>query len=139
MEFAGIVHLQQVNVLAPHGKVCVEKRRAVVVKFLARKEVGPPIRLVVDGVEPALRQELRARRDRIFGQQVFPARPAQREPHCYDIAHVHRAIEWNQVVSNRIGRLVLPLLQQVIVARDVERELALLEVLAVCRVPTVFR
>ena len=34
---------------------------------------------------------------------------------------------WNQVVRDRIGRLVLLFLEQVVVARDVERQLALLE------------
>src|ERR1039458_7896171 len=137
LEEAGIISLNQVNVNAPRTEIGVEECGTIVAKFLACKQFGPPIGLVVQRVEASLSQELSASRDGVLGLQVLPIGSVERQLDGNDVTNMDRAFQGNQVVGDWISWLILALLQQIIVARNVERELTLLEGFAVGGVPTV--
>jgi hypothetical protein len=77
-------------------------------------------------VEAGVGQELSARGNGVLGQQILPAGAVDGQFYGHNIAHVHRALERNQVVGDGVGGLGLVLLEHVVVAGDIERELALL-------------
>src|SRR5208283_4594321 len=56
-----------------------------------------------------------------------------------DISHMHRAAKRYQVVSNRIAWRGLLLFEHVVIASDIQRQLLLLELLLIRRIPGALR
>ena len=138
-ELAGVDYLEQVDVLAAAVEVGIEEGCAVVVEFLAREPVGPPVGLVVEGIEAGVGQELSACWNGVLGQQIFPTGAVDGQFYGHYIAYVDRALERSQVVGDGVGGFGLVLLENVVVAGDIEREFLLLVEFLVRRVPRTLR
>ena len=101
-EFTWVDDFEQIDVGAAAGEFGVEEGGAVVVEFSAGEPLGPPVWLVVEGVELAVFEELGAGRDRVFGEEVFPVGAVDGELDGYGVAYVDRALERDEVVGDGV-------------------------------------
>src|SRR5579863_4417216 len=125
LELARIDNFEQVDVLVPLGEVGLEDGSAIVVELAPRKPILPPGRTLPQLVKIVACDEFGAGRDGIFHEEITPFAATNGDAHGENVANVKIALKWIEIVNN--FSIVLLGREAKIIARDVERELVVLD------------